>query len=219
MSRPSLLRTALHGVYLLPLLCFLIFCIYSAIPHIWFVYESQAHETVSLFELWQNVSQTCQSAQNSGTADEATLQFADLMGAASVFFWIVIALYGIFALATAVCSTVAFLAPPTSVLSNKTKRILGLICPSRIVYLLLSLLPLLPALFPHLLTFAYRTFLGLEIKAHAAPFADWVLALILVALTVIPYIATLPYQASERLDLFRIYRAGNKPLSKGDERA
>ena len=218
MNRQSLRRAALRGVYLLPLLGILVFCIYAAIPHIWFVYESQAHETVSLFELLQNVSKTCQSARESGTADEATLQFASLMSAATVFFRIVLVLYAVFAVSTAVCSTVAFSAPPTSVLSNKTKRILGLICPSRPIYLGLSVLPIIPAFFPSLLVYAYSALLGIEMKVHAAPVADWVLALILVSLNVILYIATLPLQAEEHMDLFRIYRAGNKPLSKGDER-
>ncbi len=199
-------------IYLLPLILFVAFCIYAAIPHVWFVYSGKAQPTMSLFSLQANAWESAEIMREN--TDAASINLTNAITVASILFWGALVLLGLFAILVAVCSLVAFSQSPTSTLSNRTKRVLGLLCPNRITYLILPLFSLIPAFMPQILEFAYRTTAGIEMRAHAFPFYDFVMALILIAGSLIPYLTTLSWQGEEHLDMFRIYRAG-KPSEKG----
>ena len=207
-------RVLLRTVYLLPLLLFLTFCIYASLPHLWFVYDRQAYDTMSLFDLQGNTWEACAGYRNSGEA--ALVNFGNVMAAASILFWVALVVFGVFAVLVAVCSLSAFALPPASPLSNRIKRISGLIAPNRLSYLILSVLPLLPAFFPQVLALASRSFLGVSTRAHAHPLHAWVLMLILILVNLAAFLLTLPWQSEERLDLFRIYRSSKKASTGGD---
>lgn len=216
MSKQTFHRATCRTIFLLPLISFVIFCIYAAIPHVWFVYDGKAQPTMSLFSLQANAWESAEIMRNN--TDAASVNLTSAITLLSILFWVFLGLVGLYALLTAVCSLVAFSQPPTSRLSNRSKRVLGLLCPNRITYLILPVFLIIPALFPQMMELSYLTAAGIEMHAHAFPCYDFVTALIAIALTVIPYLATLPWQSEERLDLFRIYRA-SKTEEKGGRNA
>ena len=111
---------------------------------------------------------------------------------------------------------VAFSFDPTSRTANRTKRILQLLCPNRVTYLLLPLLPLFSSLFPQLLLWLYR-YQGMNIRLYSFFVADWILVLIFAVINAVVFILLLPMQSETHLDLFRIYKSGAQVRRRGDE--
>ena len=210
-------RVLIHLCYFLPLLFGVVLLAYALIPHLWFVYDREAYSTMNLFELQENAWAFYEQIQAGAVTESAAVtRFAQLLPVVSALFWVLPILYGILSLAVAVCAVIAFSFEPTSRIANRTKRVLYLVCPNRVTYLLLPLLPLFSSLFPQLLLWLYR-WQGLNIRLYTFFVADWILVLILAAINAAVFIILLPMQSESHLDLFRIYKSGAQVKRKGDE--
>ena len=210
-------RALIHLCYLLPAILGILLLIYAAIPHLWFVYNGDAYSTMNLFELQSNAWDFYEQIQ-SGTVENSTAVtwFEDLFPIVSALFWILPIVYALLVAMITVCSIVAFSFEPTSRIANRTKRILHLVCPNRVTYILLPLLPLFSALFPQLMLWLYRL-QGMKIGLYTFFVADWILVLIFVALNAAVFILLLPMQNEEHLDMFRIYKSGAQVKRRGEE--
>ena len=210
-------RALIHLCYLLPAIFGIVLLIYAAVPHLWFVYDGEAYSTMNLFELQENAWEFYEQIE-AGTVENSTAVtwFKDLLPVVSALFWILSILYALVATMITVCSFVAFSFDPTSRTANRTKRILQLICPNRVAYLLTPLLPLFSALFPQMMLWLYRL-QGMNIRLYTFFVADWILVLIFAVLNAAVFILLLPMQSEEHLDMFRIYKSGTKVKRQGDE--
>ncbi len=210
-------RALIHLCYLLPAIFGVVLLIYAAVPHLWFVYNGDAYSTMNLFELQENAWDFYEQIE-AGTVENsaAVTWFKDLLPIVTALFWILPIVYALLAAMITVCSIVAFSFEPTSRTANRTKRILQLVCPNRVTYLLLPLLPLFSALFPQLVLWLYR-WQGMKISLYTFFVADWILVLIFAVLNAIVFILLLPMQNEEHLDMFRIYKSGAQVKRRGDE--
>ncbi len=210
-------RALIHLCYLLPAILGILLLIYAAVPHLWFVYDGDAYSTMNLFELQENAWDFYEQIQ-SGTVENsaAVTWFEDLFPIVSALFWILPIVYALIVAMITVCSIVAFSFEPTTRIANRTKRILQLVCPNRVTYLLLPLLPLFSALFPQLMLWLYRL-QGMKIGLYTFFVADWILVLIFAALNAAVFILLLPMQSEEHLDMFRIYKSGAQVKRRGEE--
>ena len=210
-------RALIHLCYLLPAILGVLLLIYAAVPHLWFVYNGDAYSTMNLFELQSNAWDFYEQIQ-SGTVENSTAVtwFEDLFPIVSALFWILPIVYALLVAMITVCSIVAFSFEPTSRIANRTKRILHLVCPNRVTYILLPLLPLFSALFPQLMLWLYRL-QGMKIGLYTFFVADWILVLIFAALNAAVFILLLPMQSEEHLDMFRIYKSGAQVKRRGEE--
>ena len=210
-------RALIHLCYLLPAIFGILLCIYAAVPHLWFVYNGEAYSTMNLFELQENAWDFYRQVQSGAIESNAAVKwFEELLPVVSALFWILPILYGLVSLVITVCSIVAFSFDPTTRASNRTKRILHLICPNRVTYLLVPLLPLFSALFPQLMLWIYRL-QGLNIRLYHFFLADWVLVLIFAVVNAVVFILLLPMQNEAHLDMFRIYKSGAQVKRRGEE--
>ncbi len=219
MNATALRRAAIRLLYCLPLILAFALTVYAALPHLWFVYKGEAQQTLSLFELLSNAQDACDAAFANAEVTAGERSFATLMQASIVVYWVLFAFYWLFGVMSAACSLFAFACEPTHRYANRSKRVMYLLFPNRILYLLACAAPLPGAFLPQLLLFAYKTYLGLEMYTGADPFHDWVAALIAVLLPIILFLLSLPWQKEERLDLYRIYRSPDRAKKKGEERA
>ncbi len=212
MSRlPSSLRRAiLRAVYLLPALTGLTLLIWACTPHIFFLYGGKTYDTWNLFSLFGNAWSQCQ-ALLSRTVDgsSAAFFFAYAVSALVILSWILIVIFAILAILSAALSSYAFSMPPTSKKANRAKRWLRFFCPNRFTYVLTLLLPLLPAAFPSILCYFYRTRLAADITAFYIGPNGLLVAGILTALNLVAFLATLPMQRDERMDMYRLYKSKN----------
>lgn len=210
-------RALIHLCYLLPAIFGIVLLVYAAVPHLWFVYDGDAYSTMNLFELQSNAWEFYEQIKTGAIeSTAAVVWFEQLLPVVSALFWILPIVYALVAAMITVCSIVAFSFEPTSRTANRTKRILHLICPNRVTYLLLPLLPLFSALFPQLMLWLYRL-QGMNIRLYTFFLADWILVLILAVLNAVVFILLLPMQNEEHLDMFRIYKSGTQVKRKGDE--
>ena len=205
----STLRLLIRIAYLLPAIGGLILLIYALIPHIYFIYDGAAYETLSTFTLVGNTFSDC-SALLDGTTDGSNYAavFSYLMIFFGILFWIGIICYTVMAASAAICSCLAFSQKPTAKESNQAKRWFRFFCPNRGLYIFSNLLILLSAAFPHILLYFYHTQLGYtSMSVHFFGISDLVLAAILVLLNLVFFIALLPAQSAEHLDMYRLYKA------------
>ena len=201
---PKPLRRVLCRLcYLLPAVFGIVLLVLAAIPHFWYVFDHQAMETHSLFSLQGNTWAWTQSA----AAEESGGISLLLLRIWCVLFWALPILYGIVAATAALTSSIAFAYSPTSRVANKAKRVLHLLCPNRICFLLFQFLPLVAALLPQVLLFCYTALMGMEMRLATELCHDWILASCFALLSSILFFVTLPWQREERLDMFRIYKS------------
>ena len=210
-------RALIHLCYLLPAIFGILLLIYASVPHMWFVYDGEAYSTMNLFELQSNAWDFYEQIK-AGKIESAVAVtwFEQLLPVVSALFWILPIVYAVVVLAITVCSVVAFSFEPTTRVANRTKRILHLICPNRISYLLFPLLPLFSALFPQLLLLLYR-WQGMNIRLYTFFVADWILVLVFAVLNAVAFIVLLPLQNESRMDMFRIYKSGAMVKRQGEE--
>ena len=210
-------RALIHLCYLLPALFGIALLIYALIPHLWFVYNGELYSTMNLFELQGNAWDFYEQIK-AGKIESAVAVtwFEQLLPIVSVLFWILPILYGLVASLIMVCSLVAFSFEPTTRVANRTKRILHLVCPNRISYLLFPLLPLFSSLFPQLILWLYQ-WQGMKIRLYTYFVADWILVLVFALLNAVAFIVLLPLQNESRMDMFRIYKSGAKVRRQGEE--
>ena len=210
LSPPSA-RRLIYAAYLLPAISFLLLLVYALIPHLYFIYQDTAYETMSLFTMVQNTWRECQGALVSTGASVAAMRFSYTMSAAVILFWVALVLNGLITLASGICALYAFSKAPTDRLSNRAKKLLRFVCPNRVCFLLGGLLPLLYTAFPFILRHAYREQMGMPISIYTTThLADVIPAALLVLLSTALYAATLSLQRREHLDLFRLYKQKSK---------
>lgn len=210
-------RVLIHLCYLLPAVFGILLMIYAAVPHLWFVYDGEAYSTMNLFELQENAWDFYMQVQSGAIeSNETVVWFEDLLPVVSVLFWVLPILYGVLVLATTVCTIAAFSFDPTTRAANRTKRILHMVCPNRVTYLLLPLLPLFSSLFPQLMLWLYRL-QGMNIRLYNFFLADWILVLIFAVVNAAVFILLLPMQNEAHLDMFRIYKSGAQVKRQGEE--
>ncbi len=210
-------RFLAHLCYFLPALFGIALLVYAAVPHIWFVYNGEAYSTMNLFELQNNAWDFYDQIQAGLVRrSEAVNWFEQLLPVVSALFWVLPIVYGSVSVLIAVCAIVAFSFEPTSRVANRTKRILQLVCPGRVTYLLMPLLPLFSALFPQLLLWLYR-WQGMNIRLYTFFLADWILVLLFAVLNAVVFILLLPMQSESHLDMFRIYKAKSAVRRQGEE--
>ena len=202
-------RTLIRVSYLCPLIGGFLLWIYFAIPHLYFIQGNLAYDTWSTFDLVSNTMRECVatlSGATEGTSD--AIYFAYTVGFFAILFWVALIAYTVTALAAAICSFYAFSKEPTSKESNRAKRYFRFLCPNRPTYVLCNLALLLAAAFPHILTACYHRQMGYaDISLHFFFMPDLLLAAIAVLFGLVPYLALLPTQAKEHMDLFRLYKA------------
>ena len=210
-------RVLIHLCYFLPALLGACLLIYAVVPHLWFVYNGEAYSTMNVFQLQSNAWDFYAQIESGAIESNAAVHwFEQLLPIVSALFWILPILYGVLSVMIAICAMVAFSFDPTSRIANRTKRILQLVCPNRVTYLLLPLLPLFSSLFPQLLLWLYR-YQGMNIRLYSFFVADWILVLIFAAVNAAVFILLLPMQSETHLDLFRIYKSGAQVRRKGEE--
>ena len=210
-------RALIQLCYLLPAIFGILLMVYAAVPHLWFVYNGEAYSTMNLFELQENAWDFYLQVQSGAIeSNEAVVWFEELLPVVSALFWILPILYAILTLAITVCSIVAFSFDPTTRRANRTKRILHMVCPNRVTYLLIPLLPLFSALFPQLMLWLYR-FQGMNIRLYNFFLGDWILVLIFAVVNAVVFILLLPMQNEAHLDMFRIYKSGAQVKRQGEE--
>lgn len=210
-------RALIQLCYLLPAIFGILLMVYAAVPHLWFVYNGEAYSTMNLFELQENAWDFYVQVQSGAIeSNEAVVWFEELLPVVSALFWILPILYVILTLAITVCSIVAFSFDPTMRIANRTKRILHMVCPNRVTYLLMPLLPLFSSLFPQLMLWLYRL-QGMNIRLYNFFLADWILVLIFAVVNAAVFILLLPMQNEAHLDMFRIYKSGAQVKRQGEE--
>ena len=210
-------RALIHVCYLLPAIFGVLLLIYAAVPHLWFVYNGDAYSTMNLFELQGNAWEFYEQIKAGAVENNAAVTwFEELLPVVSALFWILPILYTVLVGMITVCSLVAFSFDPPTRIANRTKRILHLVCPNRVTYLLVPLLPLFSALFPQLMLWLYRL-QGMKISLYTFFVADWILVLIFAVLNALIFILLLPMQSEEHLDMFRIYKSGAQVKRQGEE--
>lgn len=198
--------------YLMPAIVGVILLVHSLIPHVYFVYEEELYQTMSSHQLIGNTWQLCNDMLDRESVDQYVALFSYVMIFFVVLSRLFAVLYAIFAVLTSVFSVRAFSVLPTQKTANRSKRWLQLFCPNRVVYVVLCLLPLLPAFFPYILSYFYRVRLGMEMHVFFFGPSDPLLTGVLVLLLELSFLLTLKLQSQTHLDMFRLYK--KKPNDK-----
>jgi len=198
-------RRLIRLSYLLPAISGAIMLILFLTPCMFFFYKGEAHETQSLFGLLGNTWRV------SGSLSEANVNavwFAFVMRFFVILSYVALLGYALVAIPAAIFSTQAFALPPTHPDANQAKRWLRFFCPNRITYVLANLLPLLTALFPHILLSNYRSQLGYAMELWYVPqwLPLWLAVAVLTALDLVSFFALLGAQEREQMDMFRLYK-------------
>ena len=207
MKQPSsaLSRALIRVTYLLPALFGLCLLILAFVPHVFFMYNGKLQPTNSPFVLMSNTWEATTPVVSAATQSSSTTYFFSLiMTVLTVLSWVCIFIYASMAIASAICSTVAFSCAPTDRLANRAKRWMHFFCPNRVMYVVSNLLLLLPAAFPNLLAHFYRTQLGYDVKVFFIGASDLLLAVIFILLSTAAFLALLPMQAREEMDMYRL---------------
>ena len=78
-----------------------------------------------------------------------------------------------------------------------------------------GLLPLLQGFFPAILSYCYRTRLGLDMTVHYFVLYDPIVTSALVLLAQLAFLLTLSAQSREHVDMFRLYK--KKPTGEASK--
>ncbi len=206
MKHPKLFRALTVISYLLPAVTAIVLLIYFFVPHVFFIYQGEVHETISLFRLISNAWKQCRSNLDQSSISPELRSFSHLISAAVVIGWVGLILHMIVSILTAITSLCAFSHAPTEKASNVAKRVLHLICPNRLLLLICNLLPLLPTLFPYILEHEYQSRLLMNMKLHSmGPSAFWVM-LTLVLLCEVGLLALIPAEKTLHMNMFQLYK-------------
>lgn len=203
------MKTWIRVVYLLPLVLGLLLLLFALIPHTYFVYKDAAYENQSLFTLLGNTWDECRSMLKNEAATQYAqyaIAFSYIMLTVVILVWIFDIVYAAYAILTAVFSIRAFSVSPTDRIANRSKRWLHLLCPNRFCYVILGLLPILQGFFPSILSYCYRTRLGLDMRVYYLGIHDPIVTSVLVLLTQGAFLLTLRAQSREHMDMFRLYK-------------
>ena len=195
--------------YLMPMISGLIYLALACIPHLFYQSGADALDTLSLLQLLQNTYRDCIGFLR-GVSDGSVAAF--YFSAVMMIFWVLsllfVALYALFAAATAVLCGLILWTPGTvpQPWMNKVKRCYRMLVPNRVFFVIWSLLPLLPACFPYILQGFFRSILGESATVHYFGLPDPVYVALLAAAGIALFLLTLPAQKTFRMDLFRLYK-------------
>ena len=204
----SISRPLIRIVYLLPLIFGGFMLTWVFVPHLFFLQDGDPKVTQSLFDLLSGAWTTCTHMWN-GEAQISpdAMYFPYVVGISVILSWICMALYALVAIPAALCSFVAFAYPPESRPATRAKKWMQFFCPNRAVYVLLQLAVLFPACFPQIEVACLRTMMAMNVTVHPIiGLSDHWLIGILVAVSLGLWLLLLPAQASEKMDLFRIFK-------------
>lgn len=198
-------RRLIRLSYLLPAISGALMLVLFAVPCMFFLYNGEAYQTWSLFGLLGNTWKVC------GELSEASANavwFSFTMRFFVIASYLALIGYALVAVPSAICSYKAFSVPYTHPDANHAKRWLRFFCPNRITYVLANLLPLLTALFPHILLSNYRSQLGYAMELWYVPqwLPLWLAVAVLTALDLVSFFALLGAQEREQMDMFRLYK-------------
>ena len=203
-TRRALCRLA----YLLPFLVGVILLIWACLPHVFFVKDGEAHQTMSLFRLMRNTWTECRTVM-SGTTENtaAAAYFSYIMSAYAVASVVATVGFAVNATASAFCSLSALGKAPTHPEANDAKRWMRFFCFNRIWLAVTLLFPILPTLFPVVLAHMYRKMFVYDITVHYFGPPAWIVVILLSVAQLALFLATLRAQADLHLDMFRLYKA------------
>lgn len=194
--------------YLMPLICGILFCFLAWIPHLFYQAGSDVYSTLSLFELLNNTYEEGMKFLT-GTAKGTTADFYFYL--VMLAFWalslLCIVLYGLFAVFTAIMTTFVWTpyAAPT-IRGNNLKRAYRIAVPNRGFFVFFQVLPLFPAFYPYVLQMFSKKLLGQTMKAYYYGIPDWIIVLVLTAISIALFVLSLSAQKENKMDLFRIYK-------------
>lgn len=204
-------RFAVYTAYLFPVLLCILTVLLFALPRFYFSYGNETHESMGLFTLIGNTWEICQDAFDAKNIGPDTLNFAYVMSFCVIFFWISLVWFIILALHSLLCTCVAFASEPTSILSNRSKKLFMFAWFNYPLYVIFHLIPLLISFFPQILLSQYASKLGIEVKINYFGIPDpWIIALATIASLVL-FFATLSQQQALHLDMFRLYKKRSSP--------
>lgn len=205
---PTARRALCRLAYLLPFIVGVIFLIWACLPHLFFVKDGEAHQTLSLFRLMRNTWAECQSVLSGTTeATPAAAYFSYIMKAYLVVSWAAIAVFALNVTVSAFCSVSAFGKNPTAPEANDAKRWMKFFCFNRIWFAISLITPIVPTFFPVLLAYLYRKTFVYNITVHYFGLPAWLVVTLLSVALFTLFVATLRAQASQHLDMFRLYKA------------
>ncbi len=204
---PNARRILIRLAYLSPVVCGALLFVYACIPHLFFVWNGAAHDTLSPLALVSRTWTECRALGDAAVASGGAVIFSFVMTVAVVVFWICLVLYALYAVAACVCSIRAFALSPTDAQANRAKRWMQFFCPNRPLFVLTGLLPIMCAAFPHILLACYRSYLFYDVSLGFIGIPDLILAVILCLSSLALYFLTLRTQAEEHMDMFRLYKA------------
>ena len=198
--------------YLMPLISGIILLILGFVPHLFYRLNNDVYSTLSPFQLLGN---TYEQATRfvTGTASGTTADFYFFI--VMLAFWAIctlcIALYAIFVIWTTVMLFSVWMpqSSPT-VRGNKLKRAYRIFVPNRGFFVFYQILPIAPALFPHLFQLFCKKMLGQTMKVYYYGIPDWIVVAILTTAAITLFLTTLSAQKENKMDLFRIYKT-NEP--------
>ena len=204
----SVMRALIRLSYFMPLIALATLVIHFAVPHVFFLFNGEVHETMSTFTLMGNTWSECRAMTDTATQGSTeALMFSYVMSFFVILSWIAIVLLAILSIASAVCSCRAFAMSPTDREANRAKRWLQFFCPNRVTYVLTCLMALIPASFAMILEACYRKFFLYEIDVLFIGPAELLTVGIAVLLCVGSFLALLPAQSRLHMDMYRLYKA------------
>ena len=207
LKRIGMIRIA----YLLPIVNAVILLLLACIPRFFYLADGTARNTLSLFELMGN-TYTSGTTFLGGTVQGTTADLYFYFVMLSIFWVSVIGmvLYGLFCIATACMTCFAWtpLRTPTT-LENKLKRTYRLLVPNRGFFVFFQVLPLIPAIFPYFFQLFANRMLGQNMRVYYLGIPDFVIVILLAAVSLTLFFVTLHEQKEYKMDLFRIFKIEN----------
>lgn len=203
-------RAVVWFSHVYPLLMVAAVTLFSAIPRIFFLYEEAAQDTLSLFQLMKNASDISHAMLASGAeAGTATVAFSKTVLVLVALSVVCLVLVWIAALLETVLGCYTLSLVPSSDAANKAKRWFRFLCPNRVLLFLSHVLLLVPLLFPQMLGHFYNLYLAISVKPRYLGIPDLWLMIALLLVDLVLLFATLPWQDSEHMNLYRLYRKRN----------
>ena len=203
-QRIGLIRLA----YLTPIVSAAILLILALLPRVFYTSGEGVGPDFSLFQLQALTYETGMkffSGESAGSTPD--FYFYLYMLAFRAISVICMVYYGIFSIFTALMAPLAWTPQARSTpRGNKWKRWYRIVVPNRGFFVFLQFLPLFPALYPYLFQITANKLLGTSMKACYYGIPDFIIVLLLAALSVALFLLTKSHQKQNRMDLFRIYK-------------
>ena len=191
------------GVYFLPLIVGVILLIWALVPHLFFVYGSDAKETMSVFEVMKNTWSQCRQTMKGGEKNSPTaFYFSWIMVVLVALSWVALISNVVLAICSAVCAGMVLSKPVDDPSIKGVVRWMRFLCFNPTVYALTCFSAYLPFLIPPVLNWFYQHWFLYEMKLHYFGPPSWVVAVVLALVSSVTFLATRRLQREEKMDLF-----------------